>query len=435
MDIKKFDYNKSYNFTGIFWFENEYENRFSGSLDYTPEKGIKLSLISFTENGGSYLPLDGYCAIQKMFGTVQQDGKGLNITLLDVLLNEGTISCGSNGCSKTLHGSARILIANAHLQNDRIKYFDILYDDNFKSLFFYHTSSENVCEVLPYAKKPIRLSNLAISFDVFYSAIPLYSADQLENLFCEIHPNQKKSSLKSLKNITSKFLETHQDVLGIRKNSEAVIKFKGNSFSVNRYLKAENKWRAFFELLLDQPIVINSAWIAIEYDAPEGKKYTSSKPVLFQQYPQPNRNITHWHKFLLPINIDAFEGNGNLSRIQQPYEKWNTLYNDKKWQMVLYSLRSIIYKRDLIRQEDFLILISYIETVLDLLGNQITNIEQIIELYATSMWKKEFNKLLKDLPKNVSIGINVHELRNCIAHPKSAEKKKENTILWFLMRF
>ena len=47
MDIKKFDYNKNYNFTGIFWFENEYENRFSGSLDYTPEKGIKLSLISF----------------------------------------------------------------------------------------------------------------------------------------------------------------------------------------------------------------------------------------------------------------------------------------------------------------------------------------------------------------------------------------------------
>ena len=39
MALEEFDFNKSYKFSGIFWFENEFDNRFSGTLEYTPEKG------------------------------------------------------------------------------------------------------------------------------------------------------------------------------------------------------------------------------------------------------------------------------------------------------------------------------------------------------------------------------------------------------------
>lgn len=76
----------------------------------------------------------------------------------------------------------------------------------------------------------------------------------------------------------------------------------------------------------------------------------------------------------------------------------------------------------MIGNEDFIILISYIQTVLNILGYKTDNIDQLISKYADEKWIKEVRKLLQSLPKDKTIGQKISELRNSIAHPKSAEK-------------
>jgi hypothetical protein len=424
MHLDELDFNKNYNFSGVFWFENEFDNRFSGTLEYTSEKGITLSLISVALNGTSYLLFKDSCAIQKMYGILQYNGESIKITLLDVFLSLSSHSFGGNSSSKIITGQARVLVSNIHLQDDKIKSLNIEYDDKFKSIFFYHTSPEDVSEVKAYGCDLIKLPNATISFDIFYTYTSLYNANQLDNFLCDSYKPKGKSTLKQFKELVTLFLQNHEHEIGIRQNTHSVITIKGRFSKVDTYLQIENKWRSFFELLVDKSITIKSSWISVESVYEEGKKSKSKKAILFQQYPLPVRSGSFGHKPHLPLNIDAFGEANNLAKLQKPYEKWNQLYEDKKWKRVIDGIKSIIYRKRLINDEDFVILVSYIETVLDLLGYKAQNLDELIKNFADSKWKTDVNILLKTLPTNKTMGQNISELRNSMVHPKSAEKEK-----------
>lgn len=424
MALGELDYSKNYSFSGTFWFENEFDNRFSGTLEYTQEKGIRLSLVSTDLNVTSYLPFRDFCAIQKMYGTIQYNGNSTNITLLDVMLGERGNSFSESGAFMLLEGGARFLIADIHLKENKIKSLNLEYDDCFKSIFFYNTAPEEVAEIQPFIKKPVRLSNASISFDVFYMQSALYDAEQLNDFLCDAFKHTKKSPMKELKAIVSKFLEKHKHEIGIRKKARSVIKIKRRTSDIRKYIEIENKWRSFFELIIDKPITIKNASISVEYISEDDRKYTTQKAVLFQQYPIPTHRGVNWHKCHLPITIDSFLGKNDLSKLQSPYEKWNKLYDDKKWKIVINGIKSIIYNDKLVGNEDFIILVSYIQTVMNILGCEKDDIDQLISKYADKKWKNEVNKLLKNLPKKETLGTKISELRNSIAHPKSAEKGK-----------
>lgn len=424
MELDEFDYGKNYSFSGVFWFENEFENRLSGTLEYSPEKGIILSLVSVALNGTSYLLFKDSCSIQKMYGMIQYNGNSIKITLLDVLLGLSSHSFGGNSSSKILRGQAQVLVSDIHLQDDKIKSLNIEYDGNFKSVFFYHTSPEEISEVKSYADEPIKLSNATICFDVFSMYTPLYNADQLDNFLCDAYNPKGESALKQFKEFITPFLENHEHEIGIRQNARSVVTIKGRFSKVDTYLQMENKWRSFFELIVDKPITIKSSWITVESVYEGGKKGRSKKAILFQQYPLPVRNSHSWHKFHLPLNIDVFGEGNNLTKLQKTYEKWNQLYEDKKWKIVIDGIKSIIYRKNLINDEDFVILVSYVETVLDLLGCTTQNIDELIKNFADKKWKADVKILLKTLPKKQTMGKNISELRNSMVHPKSAEKEK-----------
>ena len=424
MTLDKFDYNKNYNFSGIFWFENEFDKRFSGTLKYTPEKGIQLFLVSVALDEKSYLLFIDFCAIQKMYGTIQYNGNSTNITLLDVMLGKKTNSFNESGASMILEGNARFLIADIHLKENKIKSLNLEYDDCFKSIFFCHTSPEEVAEVQPYIKKPIKLSNASISFDIFYTLFSLYCTDQLDDILCDTFYHKKNSPMNELKKNIAQFLDKHKDEIGIREKPRTVIKIKQRTSDIRRYSETENKWRSFFELIIDKPITIKNAYIEVEFISNTDRKYITQKAILFQQYPLPTHRGTNWHKYHLPITIDSFSGEKNLLRLQEPYKKWHQLYDDEKWEIIIYGIKSIIYNDKLIGNKDFVILFSYIETVLDILGYKENNLDQLIFKYADDKWKDEVNNLLKNLPNKDSLGKKITELRNAIAHPKSAEKEK-----------
>lgn len=423
MALGELDYSKNYSFSGTFWFENEIDNRFSGTLEYTPEKGIMLSLVSTALNVTSYLLFRDFCAIQKMYGTIQYNGNSTNITLLDVMLGERGNSFSESGAFMLLEGGARFLIADIHLKENKIKSLNIEYDDCFKSIFFYNTAPEEVAEIQPFIKKAIKSSNTNISFSVFYEQSPFYDVNQLDDMLCDTFPHKNKSPMKELKKVIAKFLEKHKHEIGIRKKIRSIITIKGRFDNPRKYIKIENKWRSFFELIIDKPITIKNASIGVECILEDSRKYTTQKAILFQQYPIPTQRGANWHKYHLPITIDSFLGKNDLSKVQEPYEKWSQLYDDKKWKVVIKGIKSIIYNNKLIGNEDFIILVSYIETVLNILGYKTNNIDQLITRYADKKWKNEVSNLLKNVPKKGTLGKKISELRNSIAHPKSAEKE------------
>ena len=422
MILDDIDCTKNYSFPGVFWFEDEFEHRFSGTLEYTPEKGIILSLVSVALNGQDYLLFKEECSIQKMYGTLQYEGNSVKVTLLDVFLAEGTASFDANGVSRTLHGTAQFLVLHTHLKQNKIKSLNIEYDGTFKSFFFFHTSPIDVSEIEPYTKKKIRLSNTYIGFDINYSITPFYAADQLDNVLCDTYP-KNKSSITELKKFLEPFLKEHEHEIGIRQNLHFVVSIKGKYSNMDSYLREEKQWRSFFELMIDKPIAMKHSWLNIETTLEDGKKHIERDAVLYRQYPSPKSSTISWHKFHLPINIDAFSGKNNLSRLQKSYEVWDQLHNDKKWEIVLNGLKSIVYNRGLIKNENFVILVAYIETVLDLLGHKETHLDECIENYANEWWKKEVNSFLKKLPRKDSLGKKISELRNSVVHPKSAEKE------------
>ena len=423
MNLDEFDYSKNYSFSGIFWFENEFDNRFSGTLEYTPEKGIRLSLVSTTLNGTSYLIFRDSCAIQKMYGTIQHNGNSTNITLLDVMLGKRADVFGESGASMLLEGNARFLIADIHLKENKIKSLNLEYDDCFKSIFFYHTSPEEVAEIQPFIKKTIKSSNTNISFSVFYVQSPFYDVNQLDDMLCDTFPHKNKSPMKELKKIIAKFLETHKHEIGIRKKTRSIITIKGRFDNLRKYVEIENKWRSFFELIIDKPITIKNASVGVEYILEDSRKYTTQKAILFQQYPIPTQRGANWHKYHLPITIDSFLGKNDLSKLQEPYERWSQLYDDKKWNVVINGIKSIIYNNKLIGNEDFIILVSYIQTVMNILGYKKDDIDQLILGYGDKKWERDVNNLLKNVPKKGTLGKKISEIRNSIAHPKSAEKE------------
>lgn len=424
MILDDIDCTKNYSFPGVFWFENEFEFRFSGTLEYTPERGITLSLISVTLSGEQYLLIKEECSIQKMYGTLQYEGNSVDVTLLNIFLAEGGTSFNANRVSRILHGTAQFLILNTHLKQNKIKSINVEYDDNFKSFFFFHTSPIDVSEIEPYTKKKIKSSTIThIGFDINYLITPFYAADQLDNVLCDTYP-KNKSSITELKKFLEPFLKEHEHEIGIRQNPHFVVSIKGKYSNMDSYLRKEKQWRSFFELMIDKPISIKHSWFNIETILEDGKKHIERNAVLYRQYPSPKSNTIPWHKFHLPINIDTFSGKNNLSRLQKSYEVWDQLHNDKKWEIVLNAIKSIIYNRGLIKNENFVILVAYIETVLDLLGHKETNLDECIENYANEWWKKEVNSLLKKLPRKDSLGKKISELRNSVVHPKSAEKEK-----------
>ena len=422
MVLEELDCTKNYSFSGVFWFGGEFKNRFSGTLEFTPEKGIRLSLVSTSLNGECLL-MDGTCSIQKMYGTIQYKATSINITLLDVLLQERSRSFG-NEITSFYEGTSKMLILNVHLKFHKVKAFNVAYEDNFRSIFFFHSPSIDIPEIEPYIGKSLNASNARISFDIFYSITPFYDADQLDNMLCDTLHRKKNSSIKELKKILIPFLKKHSHEIGIRKDPCLVVKIKGKSSNFNDYLKIENRFRSFFELLVYSSIQRKKMWFEIESISKNGTKQMEQKAVLIQQYPIPKHNTLSWHKLYMPITIDDFIGENDLSRIQNPYNIWNLMQDDKKWEMVLSGVKNIIYNRDLIKNEDFVILITYIETVLDLLGHKKNNLDECIQCYASESWKKEVTNLLKQLPKGTSLGDKISQLRNSIVHPKSAEKKE-----------
>ena len=230
--------------------------------------------------------------------------------------------------------------------------------------------------------------------------------------------------MNELKKNIAQFLDKHKNEIGIREKPRTVIKIKQRTSDIRRYSETENKWRSFFELIIDKPITIKNAYIGVEFISNTDRKYITQKAILFQQYPIPTHRGTNWHKYHLPITIDSFSGEKNLLRLQEPYKKWHQLYDDEKWKIIIYGIKSIIYNDKLIGNKDFVILFSYIETVLDILGYKENNLDQLIFNYADDKWKDEVNNLLKNLPNKDSPGKKITELRNAIAHPKSAEKEK-----------
>ena len=420
----KFHYNEYYKFTGIFWLEHDFENKFSGCVEYVPEIGIKVSLIYTLKNNFSQLEKLYHCGIKKIYGSVECDGKLLDITLLNVVLSYNKSLSKSDLTVIKLSGEAKFLITNIHLRDERISRFDVLYNYNYKSLFFIEISPENINEVSSYTEKHIQLKDETISLNIIQSWKPILSSDYFDNLICvNYFKEQPEKSMEVKEKINQMLRENHASI-GEVNEMYSVMSFALKDGKIENYIKSENKWGSFFELLLDQPISKMCSWLIIQR-----KGYSSNCSLLFKQnyisnkHEEGKKRILFAHAFL-PITVDSFKGEKNLSRIQDVYEKWYSYHDNQIWYMVLTGLKSIIYKKNNTNLDDFIMLIAYIETVQNLLDKEKDNIDFLIDGYADEEWKRAVKGLFVCFPPHNTLGQNIKSLRDVISHSAKINKKK-----------
>ncbi len=94
----------------------------------------------------------------------------------------------------------------------------------------------------------------------------------------------------------------------------------------------------------------------------------------------------------------------------------------------LISLRDYLSsygKNEMVEPPQYVSLVAEIETYLDLLRENNTNVDRLIELRADQEWKEEILEWANVKSENETIRKWFHEIRNVIVHPKSGRDKNK----------
>lgn len=413
--MKELNHNSNYEFLGSFWFVGKPEEALSGKLTYTPEHGIKLELINpFIDSAIKIKD------VKIMQAALIFNGEMMHFTLFDVFLSPTTTYMGSIS-TQYIKGNARVLVGGCWLENKQIKSLDIEYDNNLNNIFY--AKGEEIVKALQYEKKPVKTSIGTIKLCTKYWGKTISSKEDIDELLWAFPKDTKK--LEKIRKTLCANIENDSSMLFKRTSSFSIVSFENGTKLFDNYLKTEIIWRSFWELLTDYIILINRCWIKVlvHYDNEKDKKYYSSYPVLVSSFISNKNRANIHHKNFLPLNIDSFGKEFDLSKIYSPFSKWIDINKDKRLNILIYGISKIIHKSNFINSDDYVSLISYIETTMNFLGNKETNINTIINKYSNNKWRLSIKKVIGTLPKKVNIATFLTEVRNVITHPKAAMKE------------
>lgn len=414
MIMKELNHNSNYEFQGKFWFLDKPESLLSGKLVYSPEKGIKLELLNLFTSSPIKLKAS------KVLHAALVINKELEyFTLFDVFLNSSITYSNRKNC-QYINGSARALIWGKLLNDKQIKSLKIEYDEYFKSIIY--EKGQEITEAIQYEKKPLKTSKGKIRLDTNFCGQFISSKEDVDELLWIYQGDHKV--LSELKKHIWEVIKKDTSILCKRTTSYSTVSFENGNKIFNNYLKIEKIWRSFWELLNDHPITVSRAWVHVSDYENNKKKYYTYCPVLFSNINKTSqkRQSEFCHKNFLPINIDEFGKLRDLSKVFYPFTKWLDMNNDKKLYTLMTGISKIIYKKDFITADDYISLISYIETAMDFLGKRENKVETLIQHYADKKWLSSIQKIIGKAGTKDKTAKFLSEVRNVIIHPKSAMK-------------
>lgn len=410
MARKNLDHFETYEWTGLFWFPDNTEQQFAGKIQYSPEKGIQLELIS--TDFSSEDDLDR----KLLHGTISGEMAG-PVTFFNVSLSLGGLHFGQSSM-RTLRGNAEFLLHGFQIDDLHFDSIQVEYEKQFENIFFSPMRREQ--EILAFAEKapisPEQGTRISLTMDTYGTWV---SPSDVDTLFFSQNPDK----FQEFKQSFSRLIEEPDLKLFRRTSLNPVFKIEKPESSLQTLFSIEYKWRQFWELLLDRDLMPINIWLRVSYQMKDDEKvYSELKPLLknhFKALRKPDERFT----FILPhlpINITSFEGQGqDLSVVNPALTKWFSMKNDPKWTPVTFGVARILNnKRKLADTFHYVSLISEIKKLLGLLEKAPDTVATLVDTYATEDWKQELSSHLKTLNGD-TIGKFLSDIRNAISHPNS----------------
>lgn len=403
----------SYEWIGTFWFPDNKEDKFSGKISYTSDKGIQLSLSTDKKIGR----FSNDFISKKIMHAVVDGEKPAYLSLVNVWLSP-QVTIG-NPTITVLKGGSELLVHGRWLENLNFPKMAFEYDDFFNNFFLLSVKKER--DAIKFSKgNPLCIaSQCTINMSFFSSGTSIFSADDLDVVFFA----DEEEKLEQLKKVSKPIIEdgSYSFYKREKNNFVTIISDDGGSNSIR---KKEWIWRQFWEMVADHSILIKHVWVYIQYIDKDSIIRNSRQPALYSY-----DNKDYDDKAILlphrPINIYSFdEKASDLSVIENTIKKWFEISQDKKFLPVVHGIRRVLNSYNKMADTtQYVSLIAEIETFLDLTDQKDGDIDKLVELYASSEWKESFLKIANNKSKNETIGKWAHNVRNSIAHPKTCKKK------------
>ena len=416
MAIKSLDHNLSYEWVGSFWFPDTKESKLSGKISYTPEKGIKLHL---TTNDADESHLSAFQAKRMMHAVVYTEGKLVDLTLINVVLSSNF----TNGDTiyAVLEGWVQLLAFEVLLEDELCKKMAFEYDNYFENCLLLPT--RRVRDALKLSKNSSFTvsENNTVGMYLFSSGAIIYSVDDFDAVFFSSDEEKFSTFKKNSKSIVEdgSYFLTKRD----KNNFVTVIENKKGKF--DSIQETERLWRQFWEFLADNAIGLKHAWLYTSSKSIPDKETCISRNVALYSYnrSKESRNVARILQ-LLPININSFSQYGSdLDAVKPTIKKWFEISQDKKFEPVMQGVRKILRSQyEIVDTSQYISLISDIETFLDIKGEKKTDVDCLVEKYASEKWKEEFLQVAYNKPEKETIGCWAHKIRNAIVHPKTCQK-------------
>lgn len=413
MTRKALEHNESYEWTGLFWFPENEENKFSGTVTYSPESGIQIELLTT-----NFLSEDNLNR-KLVYGAVTGDVTN-SITLINVSLNLGTMHFGQTSV-RVISGTAEYLLQGFMVDELTFDSIHIQYEEQLENIFFRPVFRER--DILAYENSEISPGEgIKISMSLNSQGTGVYSEHDIDTIFWS-HNEEK---FKEFKASMAKFLEDKSLKLFKRTSLFSTFKIEKPESTLRELCSIEEQWRSFWELLLDQELLSGSIWLKVPYQREgDDKICTEMVPILRNHYKSIKRNKKRSATILqhLAININSFGGPRHaLSVVNPAMTWWLQRKNDPSWNPVIYGVTRILKrKRQLAETPHYISLLAEIQTFLNLLNKEPENLDTLINQYATDEWK---NSLSEILPlQGDTLGKFLSDIRNAIVHPKGADLK------------
>lgn len=413
--MHKLDYRNSYEWTGSFWFPDAQENKFAGKLTYTPEQGITLFIFNM-----SNIRLGDKQKLI-MHGIIRHENNTVPVTLVELFFQSPALNISAVS-SESVKGTVRVLLMDCLLDKFSVSGLYMDYDDNFYQFLF---REKTISAVTRFLDKPAIIQKYKLFLTIVNArAQTIYSPDDFDDIICAFSNNPKRV-IKKFKTYVEPFLEECKYSLLKRLETNIGIYIKLGYKKLSFYREFERIWRLYMEILLDYKININYCWISVQN---KSTRYNKLCPALLEDFkPANTRDNKKMSHAFMPINLKAFALNDGLGTLNVSINKWFDIYKKPGWNNLIDGIKDIIYREHaLIRQRDFVMLISYIETLQNLQGVPKSNdIDRFVTKNLSSKWIRKLNRLLEyKIVQDKNLGNCLCQVRNAMVHPKSQNKNK-----------
>lgn len=418
------EHSESYQWIGSFWFLNPdgtAGERFAGEVTYQPGQGVRLR---FSSPRASFADGNREEARKVVHGVVRHQSIAARVTLYNVWGVVGAFIGQTE--MKTLNGQADMIVFDDHLREDRAFGLQLQYDDAFEAMLITRKDGPGAeSERVRLSKAaPIVLSGgRSLAYRLTTTVSDLHSLDDLAGIFW----SDSDSDLSLLKATVSQLFESGDYRLRNSALTMPTINVETKQSMIVDVLAIEKVFRGFWSLLGDQRLVVRKLWLRIPVRRTDtGEVLYGHRPALLTEFSTfPPAAPRERRMRDMPLHLYAFESKEHsLVNAQTAMEAWFEICADKRFEPVVDGIERLVAETDRMTDRTrYTTLCSEVETFLDLNNVAEANVDSLIERYASDAWRASFDAFRQPLLPAETPGKFAHEVRNVVAHPKSAAKK------------